>query len=32
MQEQVKILEKTMADWQGTFEQIDDMVIIGIRI
>ncbi len=32
MPEQSKILEKTMEDWQGTYEQIDDMVIIGIRI
>ena len=32
MLEQAKILEQTMEDWQGTFEQIDDMVIIGIRI
>ncbi|HEC43015.1 MAG TPA: transporter substrate-binding domain-containing protein [Bacteroides sp.] len=32
MQDQADILEKTMADWQGILEQIDDMVIIGIRI
>ncbi len=32
MTEQAEILEKTMADWQGIIEQIDDMVIIGIRI
>ncbi len=32
MSGQAEILEKTMADWQGTYEQIDDMVIIGIRI
>ena len=32
MQDQADILEKTMSDWQGILEQIDDMVIIGIRI
>jgi ligand-binding sensor domain-containing protein/serine phosphatase RsbU (regulator of sigma subunit)/ABC-type amino acid transport substrate-binding protein len=32
MSEQIEILEKTMEDWQGTLDQIDDMVIIGIRI
>jgi len=32
MSEQSEILDKTMEDWMGTLEQIDDMVIIGIRI
>ena len=32
MPDQAEILDKTMADWQGILEQIDDMVIIGIRI
>jgi len=32
MAEQNLILEQTMADWQGNEDQIDDMVIIGIRI
>lgn len=32
MSEQAEIIEKTMEDWQGTDEQIDDMVIIGLRI
>ena len=32
MAEQQKILEKTIDDWQGPIEQIDDMVFIGIKI
>jgi ligand-binding sensor domain-containing protein/serine phosphatase RsbU (regulator of sigma subunit)/ABC-type amino acid transport substrate-binding protein len=32
MAEQHKILEKTIYDWQGPYEQIDDMVFIGIKI
>ncbi len=32
MAEQIDILEQTMAEWQGNVDQIDDMVIIGIRI
>ena len=32
MQEQRLILQSTMHSWQGKNEQIDDMVIVGIRI
>ncbi|MBL7111861.1 MAG: SpoIIE family protein phosphatase [Bacteroidales bacterium] len=32
MAEQQKILEKTIDDWQGSIEQIDDMVFIGMKI
>ncbi len=32
MIEQGQILEQTIADWMGHSDQIDDMVIIGIRI
>jgi serine phosphatase RsbU (regulator of sigma subunit) len=32
MQEQRLILQETMRTWQGKNEQIDDMVIVGIRI
>ncbi len=32
MAEQLEVLERTITDWQGTHEQIDDMVIVGIRI
>jgi len=29
---QQKILDKTITDWQGTYPQIDDMLIVGVRI
>ena len=32
MPEQQDILEQTMKDWMGGIEQIDDMVVIGMRI
>ncbi len=31
MQEQKQRLEKTINDWQGTQEQIDDILLIGIK-
>lgn len=31
-EEQKKILERTMEDWMGDLEQIDDILLIGIRI
>ena len=31
MAEQQKILEQTIDDWQGSIEQIDDIVFIGIK-
>lgn len=32
MAQQKNILEKAMADWQGDLEQIDDVLVIGVRI
>lgn len=32
MEEQKRILEKTINDWIGDLEQIDDILVIGIRI
>jgi serine phosphatase RsbU (regulator of sigma subunit) len=32
MADQKEILEKRMEEWQGDLEQIDDMLVIGIRI
>jgi len=31
-EEQEKILEKTLQDWKGTQEQIDDIMILGFKI
>lgn len=31
MQEQAKILESTFESWKGTHQQIDDILVIGIR-
>ncbi len=30
--EQEKILDKKLMEWQGNFEQVDDILVIGIRI
>jgi len=32
MSEQRNVLENAFEDWKGDFEQIDDVVIIGIRV
>jgi len=32
MSEQKKILEETFLSWKGSLEQIDDILIIGVRI
>lgn len=32
MAEQREILNKTFDDWRGTIEQIDDVIVIGVRI
>ncbi len=32
MQEQHDILHKTMEEWKGNLEQIDDILVIGVRI
>jgi tetratricopeptide (TPR) repeat protein len=32
IQEQGKILERKFGDWQGKFEQVDDVCIIGVKL
>jgi len=32
MLEQKQILENTLKDWQGNMEQVDDILIVGIRV
>jgi len=32
MVEQKKVLEKTLEDWKGSLEQVDDVLVIGIRV
>lgn len=32
MEEQKRILQKTIKDWQGDLEQVDDICVMGIRI
>ena len=32
MIEQEKILNEKLLGWQGNFEQVDDILVIGIRI
>lgn len=32
MSEQKEILDETFETWKGTFEQIDDVCVIGVRI
>jgi len=32
MDEQHDILHQTMADWKGQLEQIDDILVMGVRI
>ena len=32
MKEQGEILDKTVDDWRGDIEQIDDIIIVGIRM
>lgn len=32
MEEQKKILNKTIEEWRGSLEQVDDILVIGIRI
>jgi len=32
MEEQKEILKTTLASWQGNFEQIDDVLVLGMRI
>ena len=31
MNEQKTILETTMAEWQGDTEQVDDILVMGVR-
>jgi hypothetical protein len=32
MSDQEKILDKTFTDWKGRTNQLDDVLVIGIRI
>ena len=32
MSEQQEILENTIKDWQGDLFQVDDMLIIGVKV
>ena len=32
MREQKKILDKTLTDWMGDTSQIDDILVIGVRV
>lgn len=31
LEDQKQILEQTLADWQGNYDQVDDILIIGMR-
>jgi serine phosphatase RsbU (regulator of sigma subunit) len=31
MQEQMRELEKALSDWRGPREQVDDVLVVGIR-
>jgi hypothetical protein len=32
MQEQQELIKKTINDWKGETEQVDDICVIGIRL
>ena len=32
IEEQKDVLENTLNDWKGDFEQVDDILIIGLRV
>lgn len=32
MEDQKKVLEKSLKDWKGDFEQVDDVLLIGVRV
>ena len=32
MQDQKKILEETLSDWMGDHSQIDDLLVLGVRV
>ena len=32
MPDQKEILEKTLSDWMGDHEQIDDILVVGVRV
>jgi serine phosphatase RsbU (regulator of sigma subunit) len=32
MEEQHRLLDKTIEEWRGALEQVDDILVIGVRI
>jgi hypothetical protein len=32
MEEQLKMLDDTIEEWRGALEQVDDILLIGIKI
>jgi hypothetical protein len=32
MEQQKEIIERAFEDWQGSYDQVDDVCMIGIRI
>ena len=32
MSEQEKILDRTFTDWKGEFNQVDDVLVIGVKV
>ena len=32
MQEQKRILNNTINEWRGTHEQVDDILVVGVRV
>ena len=32
MEEQKQIIDKTFEDWKGDFNQVDDVLLVGIRL
>ena len=32
MEDQKEVLDKKINDWKGSYEQVDDILIIGVRV